>query len=651
MEKKDAFQPFTPQDALEIPGVSRVALSDNGRLLVWQEDIPQGDRYFQVICLQERESGVNRRFPGRQPALSADGRRLAYLSPDGKLTIRDLLTGCLHRYGPYLRLEHLTWSPDGSGLAFSACQPASAQPGDLPSLETVQWVDRMKFKTDGVGIWDGAWRQIFYLDPKEERARPISQGRRDAAAPFWVGNDRIGWVANLHAPDYSDQDSLVIYSLTDGFCQMIDGPGGPIVHPAADPSGRFIAFLSHDNRYWEATNFNLYVASLPSGQIANRTRSLDRSVGNYILCDVGLSREDGGLCWTPDSRQIYALLTDRSRCQLCRFDRETGKLSPLTQGARAIFGYAVCQEGIALLYTSPDRPAVIAFQNGKGEETVLWEPRWLAGRKLPVWQEFSFPGFDGSPRQGFYLAPAQEPRGVVLNIHGGPHYCYGETFSIDAQLLASRGYGVVICNPAGSQGAGEAVSRASKHDWGGKDYRELMTCVDTASRLFSLGEKRWGVMGGSYGGFLTNWIIGHTDRFSCAVAERSTCNRYSQAGTSDCAFRYGEYEFDGLPWDHPDHYLAHSPITYVRSIHTPLLLIHGDEDMNCPISQSEEMFSALRLLHKEVYFARFPGQSHGMSARGTPNCRLDRYRLLLWWMDRYLDREGTAEAEKEEQDV
>lgn len=134
---------------------------------------------------------------------------------------------------------------------------------------------------------------------------------------------------------------------------------------------------------------------------------------------------------------------------------------------------------------------------------------------------------------------------------------------------------------------------------------------------------------------MTNWIIGHTDIFCCAVSERSTCNRYSHAGTSDCAFRYGMYEFNGYAWENPEHYMQHSPISYVKNVHTPVLLLHGDKDMNCPVSQSEEWYSALRLEGKEAYFVVFPNEYHDFKGKGSPGIRKERYRLLLWWFQRY----------------
>lgn len=628
---------FVPEDILSLEVPSYLSLFSGGALLCFQLDRPvEGGYCHSIVIMRTTDGVVLDSYLGTSPAVSPDGAHLAFFDPANVLTVVAFQDGSVTKFQEFLRASDLAWSPGGTKLLLSACVFHGERPAYFPQLQTVQWIDRMKFKTDGVGIWDGAYRQLFVLEPQTGCCQAVTTDKRDIASPFWLDDTQVGYVANLDSPDYSDLESLVFYHLTTKERRSLVGPGGPITHPAASPSGKQVAFLSHDNSFWEATNFHLYVATVADGALLDVSRTLDRSVGNYLLCDVGLNRGGGGLSWDREGERVFALLTDKSRCSLNSFSVKSGEMETVGGGVRAIFDYARAASGTALLYTDHQRPAVISFLAPDGSEKILWSKGLLEGRQLAIPAEFAFDGFDSTPRQGFYLPPAGPPKGVVLCIHGGPHFCYGENFSVDFQLLCSHGFGVVFCNPAGSQGAGEEISKASKMDWGGKDYQELMACVDRAIQLFQLEGLSWGVMGGSYGGFLTNWIIGHTDRFSCAIAERSTCNRYSQAGTSDCAFRYGEYEFQGLPWDHPQFYLDHSPISYVRQIHTPLLLIHGDEDMNCPISQSEEMYSALKLIHKEVYFARFPGECHSLTAKGKPQSRVDRARLFLWWFDRYL---------------
>lgn len=636
MENPQASSFLNIGDIMQIHTLSHPGLSSGGEVLVWQRTIPQTENYRTEIVLSLPNTRKTICFEGSLPALSPCGDRLAYLSSSSVVTILSLQNGETHTIGEYCRVKSLKWSPDGQRLLFSASVVQRSNYPDFPLLTTVKWIDRLKFKTDEEGIWDGGYRQIFYWDAIEG-CYQITDAAVDHFYPFWVGSDQIGYVVNLYDPDYSDRDSIIVQHLKEKNRKIIPGPGGPVSFPVADPCGQRIAFLSHDNHAWEASNFHLYLSSLQDGKTEDLTSHLDRSVGCQVLSEVGLDWGDAGICWSKNGKGIYALLTDKSCCNLVLFDSDTGNHQIVVHGERCIYSYAVSDSRILFVYTSPKEPVALA-QIENGTESTLWKIKWEFPKSFPKWKTFSFVGHDGTEREGFYILPCCKSKGTVLMIHGGPHFCYGKTFFLDAYLLSSEGYGVVFCNPAGSQGAGESLSRATKLDWGGKDYKEIMLCVQKAKELFGLGTDRWAVMGGSYGGFMTNWIIGHNDFFQCAIAERSTCNRYSQAGTSDCAFRYGEFEFDGFPWDHPEHYLTHSPISYVRNISTPLLLLHGEEDMNCSISQSEEMFSALRLLKKEVYFARFPGQYHTFAEKGTPTARVERYKLILWWLDRYIGR-------------
>jgi D-3-phosphoglycerate dehydrogenase len=292
--------------------------------------------------------------------------------------------------------------------------------------------------------------------------------------------------------------------------------------------------------------------------------------------------------------------------------------------------------GILMITSEVNNPASILYYHDGSYQILRQQENVFCDAAI---EEFTYPGHNGEAFTGYLFYPEKKPlNGIVLDIHGGPHYCYGLGYSIDVHLMTEAGYAVVYSNPAGSQGNGEMIARASYHDWGGKDYQDLTSCVQRVMQLPRFSGLKLAVKGGSYGGYMVNWMIGHTDIFTCAISERSTCNRYSQAGTSDCAFRYGKFEFEDFPWEHCDSYMEHSPITYVKNVKTPVLLIHGDYDMNCPISQSEEWYSALKLENKEVYFARFKGQNHGFAVKGDPVCRKERYQLLLWWLNRYMKK-------------
>ncbi len=215
---------------------------------------------------------------------------------------------------------------------------------------------------------------------------------------------------------------------------------------------------------------------------------------------------------------------------------------------------------------------------------------------------------------------------------------YGHAFFHEMQLLAARGNVVIWTNPQGSQGYGEAFTRTIWKDWGGPDYVDMMKVTDHLVSLPYVDAARLGVTGGSYGGFMTNWIIGHTDRFRAAVTQRSVVNLYSMYGSSDYGFDL-EGEISGKPWDDEASalfYLRMSPIHYVRNMKTPLLIVHSEEDHRCPVSQAEELFTALKVLKREVEFIRFEGESHGLSRGGRPQNRLERLNRIAGWFEKHL---------------
>ena len=229
---------------------------------------------------------------------------------------------------------------------------------------------------------------------------------------------------------------------------------------------------------------------------------------------------------------------------------------------------------------------------------------------------------------------------TLLCIHGGPHAQYGHVFFDEFQVYAGAGYAVIFANPRGGQGYGEAFAEAVVGDWGGGDYADVMAAVDEALRRHPfIDPDRLGVLGGSYGGFLTSWIVGHTDRFKAACSERAVNCQYTMFGTSDIGHSFNMVEMGGpLPWEDLARYIERSPLTYAKNIVTPLLIIHSEDDLRCPIEQAEQLFVALKKLRREVRFVRFPGENHEMSRSGKPRHRLERFRHILEWFDAHLEK-------------
>ena len=254
---------------------------------------------------------------------------------------------------------------------------------------------------------------------------------------------------------------------------------------------------------------------------------------------------------------------------------------------------------------------------------------------------------DGSEVEAWLVRPPDFEEGkrypTLLTIHGGPFGQYGTGFFDEWQVYAGAGYAVLFSNPRGGSGHSEAWGRAIRgpidgggSGWGGVDYEDLMAVVDTALEKFPfLDADRLGVIGGSYGGYMTSWIIGHTKRFKAAVSERAVNSLTSMYGSSDIGWVF-KSQFGGEMWDHMNTYLARSPITYAQEIETPVLVLHSENDLRCNIEQGELLFNMLRVMGKDVEMVRFPAESHGLSRGGSPVHRMMRFDAILEWFGRYL---------------
>ena len=284
----------------------------------------------------------------------------------------------------------------------------------------------------------------------------------------------------------------------------------------------------------------------------------------------------------------------------------------------------------ALNHLTPERVLAAASEIRLGQTVSLAAP-----------EAFTYEGAEGWEVQGWLMPPVGRRDGeqypLVLEIHGGPHTAYGEMFFFEFQCLAAQGQGVLFINPRGSTGYGERFTMASNDDWGGNDYRDLMLGVDAAiARAPWIDPARLGVTGGSFGGYMTNWVVTKTDRFKAAVAQRSICNMVSKWGVSDNGYLGNDLQWGGPPWENAQFYRDRSPLTHVTKVVTPLLLIHSERDLRCPIEQAEQFFTALKYLRRDVELVRFPDEGHELSRSGQPLHRLDRLERIMGWFRDHL---------------
>ena len=661
---KPAGRPVTAEDVLAFKIVGDPQLSPDGSWVVCTVTTAdlQANEYQTHLWLVPSGGGAPRQLTtakGRDtaPRWSPDGRQVAFISDRGgdkQVWVIDVDGGEARAVtSGSLAPGEVCWSPDGRRLAFVG----KPQPKPGPDASDVRVISRLRYKQDGEGFWDGRWKQVMVVAAGGGGAAAVTGEACDHTNPAWSPDGR--WIAYAANPE-PDAD---LTNVTDIWIVPAEGGGpprrltrgiGPAGQPAWSPDGARIAYVGHDNACRQATNSQLWLVSTAGGEPACLTRAFDRSIGHHIITDQRAHPSAGALQWTPEGARIVCMYADGGTTQIASCAVADGTVRPETSGEHELIGCSLDRRGqrVACVVSDAGSPGEVAVQDlGAGPLRRIsdWNGALLATLALAAPERFQFSSVDGWPVEGWALRPPAAPAGerlpTVLEIHGGPHGAYGCAFFHEFQLLAASGYGVVYLNPRGSQGYGQTFTAATRHDWGGKDYEDLMHGLQHAvSRFDWIDAERLGVAGGSYGGYMTNWIVGHTQRFTAAVTMRSISNAYSQWGTSDLAYHKGFWEFPGDPWESPDFYLERSPITYVREMRTPLLILHSENDLRCPIEQGEQLFVALKKLGVPTLFVRFPGESHDLSRNGQPKHRIERLKHILAWFDTYLKRPLAREA-------
>jgi dipeptidyl aminopeptidase/acylaminoacyl peptidase len=357
------------------------------------------------------------------------------------------------------------------------------------------------------------------------------------------------------------------------------------------------------------------------------------------------------LRWSAAGDRLYFQASGPGVAELWSVDLAGSARLEVACHERVLYDFDVAGGVTAACIADTSSPGEVVLVGDGGERRLTDSNPWLRERYVAAARRHRFTARDGWELEGWLLEPpAFDParkHPLVMQIHGGPHSQFGWTFFHEFQVLAGMGFCVFYLNPRGSDGYGEEFKRAVVRDWAGGDYEDLMTALDQLIERGFVDESRMGVGGGSYGGYMTNWIVGHTDRFAAAVAMRSLSNLVSEYAQHDIVL-WGQLELGPAPWRDLDELWRRSPIRYVDSIRTPLLLTHGEMDLRCAISQAEELFGALRLLGREVELVRFPGESHDLSRSGRPDRRLERLRRVTGWFARWL-LSGAAPARVEEE--
>ena len=641
------LRPVKPRDLRKFTFISDPQMSPDGSKVAYvHTTIDYGENdYVKHIWLQDVATGRDTQFTSgigkdSYPRWSPSGTKLLFLSsgrePDSKneLYIINVSGGEAQKVASLeTGVSNPVWSPDGKTVLFSS----RVWEPEEPDTDVVV-VDRIWFKLNGVGMFAGKRVHLFTVKATGGKPKQLTEGEFDVGAYTWSPDSKeIAYVTNKSTDqDRSHIRDIYVVPVKGGEARKITESIHEISSLSWSKHG--IAYLGSDFHNRGSTNTDIWVLE-PNEEPVNLTKDFDRSLERGIGSDLRISTPSPGPVWSPDGDEIYFKTGEVSHSSIYKVNTASKQVTKLTEGVTVDgFTYSADFKHVAYNAMTATEPCELYID---GEKATKFNTRHLKSLDLITPEQYTWVNELGDSIEGWVMKPIGFKEGetypAILQIHGGPLGIYGDGIYQEFQLLTSNGYVVIYTNPRGSGGYGEEYASSLNGRHGTVDYRDVMDFTKDAIERFSfIDADRLGVTGGSYGGYLTNWIITQTDLFKAAVTCRSTCNRYSHHGYSDFGFKHGESGNMGYPWRDEEKLLSQSPLRYAENVKTPTLFIHSENDLRCTIQQAEEFFVALMELGVDTELVRFPDENHELSRSGKPKHREERFQHILRWFDRYL---------------
>jgi dipeptidyl aminopeptidase/acylaminoacyl peptidase len=588
-------------------------------------------------------------YKDSEPRLSPDGTRLAYLSNrSGKTQIHVRWLDSAQEAqitDSQQSPSNIVWSPDGKWIGYEARVPG--KPDWNPKMPEkppgAKWADppivvtKLRWRENGVGLLQPGYTQIFAIPSTGGTPKQISNGDYNHATAFaWSADGKWIYTSTNRIPDaeYSlEGGDIYAYSVEDDAVKQLTTRRGPDTDPVPSPGGKKIAYLGHDWKFQSYTVNHLYVMDTDGKNVKNLTASLDR--------DVRAPH------WSWDGKTLYFLVDDHGNTQLYSADPDAGDVKQITTGQQQLGmggDFSIANNlMVATVRATPTEPGDIAmvpaYKQGPAVKLTHINDSLMSQYQLGSVEELTFDSFDGKNMQGWIIKPpyfdSSKKYPFILDIHGGPHAMYGVGFQHELQIQAARGFVVLYLNPRGSTGYGEEFGNIIHTKYPGDDFTDLMKGVDQMVAKGYIDPKKLCVTGGSGGGLLTAWTIGHTDRFAAAVSQYPVTDWITQAGTADGGYVHSALWLKAFPWEQPQQFLEHSPIYYAKNFKTPTMVITGEADLRTPIAESEELYFALKAQKVPAVLVRVPDEFHGI--RGRNSHYIEKIEHILAWMERYTE--------------
>ncbi|WP_462411474.1 S9 family peptidase [Neobacillus sp. Marseille-QA0830] len=647
---------LVPEDLYQYTWISDAVVNAQGTIAFVERRIDKTkNNYSTTIGFLSVDGGeISKLSDGGKdflPAWSPDGKELAFLrevdgvkqifvvKEDGSHAIQ--LTHFKYGIGSY------KWSPKGDLFLFTS----KIREEESPKSDKGNVYQDLPFKSEGTGLKDNRYHHLFLFNRKNQQVTQLTSGRYDVSNPRWspegerivfllnnvkesTGSEKKGNTNDIHSINLATKQ---IEKRTDS---------GLLIHQFNFSSdGNSYYLIANNQEFGSGTQNQLYVVSSDDPTPKSLSSSFPNlQIGNYALSDMKFA--GGYPAPIENSRGDWTVLgTKHGSVNIYGFSQD-GTCSPITEGDKDVYHYTLTEDGryILFLAVTSDCPGELYKRDLlSGEEIKLtnYHDELLHSLHPAKIEEFWFNSFDDTKIQGWIMGPTQvvetDKTPLIIQIHGGPHAMYTGTFNHEFQVLVSKGYSVMFLNPRGSFGYGQEFATACRGDICGGDYQDIICGLEYVLNHYSfIDPKRLGVAGGSYGGLMTNWIVSHSNRFKAAITQRCISNWLSFYGMSDIGASYTEAMVGGNPWDDTTLLWEKSPLAHVRDIETPLLIIHGEEDLRCPVEQGDQLYTALKKRNRETKLVRFPKSNHSLAKNGKPSYRVHLLEEVVSWFEEYI---------------